>query len=415
MVDFTAPGRGRARTSCARVAAGVPVRRRHERLGHGRGRRRGARGRPPGLLRAELRHRRRADDALRRARPPRTSPAAEIVELHHDDEARRAVGHRARDRRRLGGRRADPLRPPARASSRTRRCCSAGAARRSRSATTRRSREAFVPGVLLALEKLGDAPAGRHRRPRRAALSAISSRRHSRRRARALAASAAAPEALLDEEAFARRRVPAVLGRAVARGSALAAALPRRLDGLRVVELGCGLGVPSLVAARRGARVSRPTGPPTRSTCCGNAARNGIELRARVWDWREPWHERFDLALGGRPPLRAAQRRAARRGPAPRSHPRRSSASRAGRTRPVPASRRGRCRGRSARVVRVRSTEVRSAASSRGGSGTVNARPAARELSRVLAGDAGLPVGRNARRGDRAIETQLGPTGLTAA
>ena len=33
------------------------------------------------------------------------------------------------------------------------------------------SREAFVPGVLLALSKLGGLPAGRHGRPRRPALS----------------------------------------------------------------------------------------------------------------------------------------------------------------------------------------------------------------------------------------------------
>ena len=37
-------------------------------------------------------------------------------------------------------------------------------------------------------------------------------------------------------------------------GLALAHALPERLDGVRVVELGAGLGVPSLVAAARGER-----------------------------------------------------------------------------------------------------------------------------------------------------------------
>ena len=28
-----------------------------------------------------------------------------------------------------------------------------------------------------------------------------------------------------------------------------------------------------------------------------NAARNGLELHAAVRDWREPWQERFDLAV----------------------------------------------------------------------------------------------------------------------
>src|SRR5205814_6721403 len=64
------------------------------------------------------------------------------------------------------------------------------------------------------------------------------------------------PEALLDEEAFARDEFMPYWAELWPAGLALARALPLRLDGLRVVELGCGLGIPSLVAAARGARVT---------------------------------------------------------------------------------------------------------------------------------------------------------------
>ena len=65
----------------------------------------------------------------------------------------------------------------------------------------------------------------------------------------------ASPEALLDEEAFAHDEFLPYWAELWPAASALAAALPAELRGLRIVELGCGLGVPSLVAARRGADV----------------------------------------------------------------------------------------------------------------------------------------------------------------
>src|SRR5205814_4366642 len=64
------------------------------------------------------------------------------------------------------------------------------------------------------------------------------------------------PEALLDEDEFARDEFMPYWAELWPAGLALARALPLRLDGLRVVELGCGLGIPSLVAAARGARVT---------------------------------------------------------------------------------------------------------------------------------------------------------------
>ena len=56
--------------------------------------------------------------------------------------------------------------------------------------------------------------------------------------------------------------------------------------------------MPSLVAAHRGARVvATDWAADAVDLLRRNAARNGIELEPTVWDWREPWEERFDLAL----------------------------------------------------------------------------------------------------------------------
>jgi predicted nicotinamide N-methyase len=66
----------------------------------------------------------------------------------------------------------------------------------------------------------------------------------------------AAPEALIDEGAFERDEFLPYWAELWPAATALAAALPAQLGGVRVVELGCGLGVPSLVAAARGAEVT---------------------------------------------------------------------------------------------------------------------------------------------------------------
>jgi predicted nicotinamide N-methyase len=108
----------------------------------------------------------------------------------------------------------------------------------------------------------------------------------------------AAPEALIDEEAFARDEFLPYWAELWPASLALAEALPARLDGVRVVELGCGLGVASLVAAARGAEVTATDwAEDAIELLRENAARNGLELRAEVRDWRAPWPERFDLAL----------------------------------------------------------------------------------------------------------------------
>lgn len=107
-----------------------------------------------------------------------------------------------------------------------------------------------------------------------------------------------APEELLDETAFADDEFLPYWAELWPAALALAEALPARLDGLRVVELGCGLGVPSLVAAARGADVTAiDWAPAAVDLLRRNAARNGLELRTEVRDWRDAWEERFDLAL----------------------------------------------------------------------------------------------------------------------
>src|SRR3954464_5295705 len=68
----------------------------------------------------------------------------------------------------------------------------------------------------------------------------------------------------------------------------LARALPE-VVGTNVVELGCGLGIPSLVAAAAGAAVlATDWAGDAIDLLRENAARNGIELDAEVVDWRAP-------------------------------------------------------------------------------------------------------------------------------
>jgi predicted nicotinamide N-methyase len=81
-------------------------------------------------------------------------------------------------------------------------------------------------------------------------------------------------------------------------GLALARALPARLDGRRVVDLGCGLGVPALAAAARGAEVTAVDwAADAIALLADNAARNHLELELVHADWRS-FSGSFDLVLG---------------------------------------------------------------------------------------------------------------------
>jgi predicted nicotinamide N-methyase len=107
-----------------------------------------------------------------------------------------------------------------------------------------------------------------------------------------------APDALIDEAAFARDEFLPYWAELWPAATALAEALPGRLDGVRVAELGCGLGLPSLVAAARGATVTAMDwAEDAVELLRRNADRNGLSVRAEVRDWRDPWPERFDLVL----------------------------------------------------------------------------------------------------------------------
>jgi predicted nicotinamide N-methyase len=74
------------------------------------------------------------------------------------------------------------------------------------------------------------------------------------------------------------------------------------LDGLRVVELGCGLGVPSIAAARAGARVlATDESEDALELLRRNARLNGVEVETARVDWAAPGElvgrAPFDLVL----------------------------------------------------------------------------------------------------------------------
>jgi predicted nicotinamide N-methyase len=110
-------------------------------------------------------------------------------------------------------------------------------------------------------------------------------------------------EALLDEHAFEEDEFLPYWAELWPSGVALARAIaPRALKGARVLELGCGLGLPSIAAARAGGRVlAVDWSPAAIDLLAANAARNGVAVEGAVVSWTapDPLLERapFDLVL----------------------------------------------------------------------------------------------------------------------
>jgi predicted nicotinamide N-methyase len=97
-------------------------------------------------------------------------------------------------------------------------------------------------------------------------------------------------EALLDEEAFEREQFLPYWAELWPSGVALARAVgSRALRGRRVVELGCGLGLPAIAAALAGGRVlATDWSPDAVEHAAGNARRNGADLDTLVCSWADP-------------------------------------------------------------------------------------------------------------------------------
>jgi predicted nicotinamide N-methyase len=97
-------------------------------------------------------------------------------------------------------------------------------------------------------------------------------------------------EALLSEEAFEHEEFLPYWAELWPSAMALARAVARRpLTGRRVLELGCGLGLPSIAAALAGGRVlATDWSPDAVAITARNAERNGAELATAVYRWDAP-------------------------------------------------------------------------------------------------------------------------------
>lgn len=98
------------------------------------------------------------------------------------------------------------------------------------------------------------------------------------------------PEALIDEGAFAEDEYLPYWAELWPSAHALTGVLlEHELAGRRVLELGCGLGLPSLAAAAAGADVTATDwSADAVELLRENARRNGLRLRAEVWRWSDP-------------------------------------------------------------------------------------------------------------------------------
>ena len=110
-------------------------------------------------------------------------------------------------------------------------------------------------------------------------------------------------EALLDEEAFEREEFLPYWAEVWPSGVALARHVSRLpLAGRRVLELGCGLALPSIAAAVAGADVlASDWAPDAIALVAENARRNGARLETALVSWSRPGplvaRAPFDLVL----------------------------------------------------------------------------------------------------------------------
>ena len=111
-------------------------------------------------------------------------------------------------------------------------------------------------------------------------------------------------EALLSEEAFEHEEYLPYWAELWPSGVTLARAVGQRaVKGLRVLELGCGLGLPSIVAALGGAHVlATDWSPEALEVTAANAERNGADLETALVSWADPAplldRGAWDLVLG---------------------------------------------------------------------------------------------------------------------
>lgn len=97
-------------------------------------------------------------------------------------------------------------------------------------------------------------------------------------------------EALLSEERFEQEEFLPYWAELWASALALAHDVARRsLRGARVLELGCGLGLPSIAAALAGGRVlATDWSSEAIDATADNARRNGVEVETAVVAWKHP-------------------------------------------------------------------------------------------------------------------------------
>jgi predicted nicotinamide N-methyase len=97
-------------------------------------------------------------------------------------------------------------------------------------------------------------------------------------------------EALLSEEQFEHEEFLPYWAELWSSGVALADEVARRaLRGASVLELGCGLGLPSIAAALAGGRVlATDWSPEAVRATADNARRNGVELETAIASWAAP-------------------------------------------------------------------------------------------------------------------------------